>query len=71
MKRVISLILVLSFVLSFPICANAEENKKSNVKSSILMSLDTGDVIKQNNAYEHLSPASVTKLMSILLILKR
>lgn len=70
MKRVISLILVLSFVLSFPICANAEENKKSNVKSSILMSLDTCDVIKQNNAYEHLSPASVTKLMSILLILE-
>lgn len=70
MKRVISLILVLSFVLSFPICANATENKKLNVKSSILMSLDTGDVIKQNNAYEHLSPASVTKLMSILLILE-
>jgi len=70
MKRVISLILVLSFVLSFPICANAEENKKINVKSSILMNLDTGDVIKQNNAYEHLSPASVTKLMSILLILE-
>lgn len=70
MKRVISLILVLSFVLSFPIYANATENKKSNVKSSILMSLDTGDVIKQNNAYEHLSPASVTKLMSILLILE-
>lgn len=70
MKRVISLILVLSFVLSFPISANAAENKKINVKSSILMSLDTGDVIKQNNAYEHLSPASVTKLMSILLILE-
>ena len=70
MKRVISLILVLSFVLSFPICANAAENKKLNVKSSILMCLDTGDVIKQNNAYEHLSPASVTKLMSILLILE-
>ena len=70
MKRVISLILVLSFVLSFPICANAEEKKKLNVKSSILMNLDTGDIIKQNNAYEHLSPASVTKLMSILLILE-
>lgn len=70
MKRVISLILALSFVLSFPICINAAENKKLNVKSSILMCLDTGDVIKQNNAYEHLSPASVTKLMSILLILE-
>lgn len=70
MKRVISLILALSFVLSFPICVNAAENKKLNVKSSILMCLDTGDVIKQNNAFEHLSPASVTKLMSILLILE-
>lgn len=70
MKRVISLILALSFVLSFPICVNAAENKKLNVKSSILMCLDTGEVIKQNNAYEHLSPASVTKLMSILLILE-
>lgn len=70
MKRVISLILALSFVLSFPVCVNAAENKKLNVKSSILMCLDTGDVIKQNNAYEHLSPASVTKLMSILLILE-
>lgn len=70
MKRVISLILALSFVLSFPICVNAAENKKLNVKSSILMCLDTGNVIKQNNAFEHLSPASVTKLMSILLILE-
>lgn len=70
MKRVISLILALSFVLSFPICVNAAENKKLNVKSSILMCLDTGDIIKQNNAFEHLSPASVTKLMSILLILE-
>lgn len=70
MKRVISLILAWSFALSFPICVNAAENKKLNVKSSILMSLDTGDVIKQNNAFEHLSPASVTKLMSILLILE-
>lgn len=70
MKRVISLMLALSFVLSFPICVNAAENKKLNVKSSILMCLDTGDVIKQNNAFEHLSPASVTKLMSILLILE-
>ncbi len=70
MKRVICLILALSFMLSFPVCANAAESKKINVKSSILMSLDTGDVIKQNNAYEHLSPASVTKLMSILLILE-
>lgn len=51
----------------------AEETKKKDeikVKSSILMCMDTGDVIKENNAYEHLSPASVTKIMSILLIME-
>ena len=39
-------------------------------KSSILMCADTGDIIYENNAYEHLSPASVTKVMSMLLILE-
>lgn len=70
MKRVISIVLVTSIVLSYPFCAFAKENDKINVKSSILMNLDTGKVIKENNAFEHLSPASVTKLMSILLILE-
>ncbi len=54
----------------FPLSADAKENKSIEVKSNILMNLDTGEVIKENNAYEHLSPASVTKLMSILLILE-
>ena len=40
------------------------------VKSSILMCMNTGDIISQDNAYEHLSPASVTKIVSILVILE-
>ncbi len=47
--------------------SNKEEIK---VKSSILMCMNTGDVISQDNAYEHLSPASVTKIVSILVILE-
>lgn len=70
MKRVISLILALSIVFTYPVIATAKENEEISAKSSILMSLDTGTVLKENNAYEHLSPASVTKLMSILLILE-
>ena len=38
--------------------------------SSILMCMDTGDVIREDNAYEHVSPASVTKIMSLLLIME-
>lgn len=32
--------------------------------------MNTGEVISENNAYEHLFPASVTKIMSIFLIAK-
>ena len=70
MKRIISIVLSLSIIFSCPIIVSAKDDKKINVKSSILMSLDTGEVLKEDNAYEHLSPASVTKLMSILLIIE-
>lgn len=70
MKRAISIILAMSILFAFPYSTYAKENKEIEVKSSILMNIDTGEVIKENNAYEHLSPASVTKLMSILLILE-
>lgn len=70
MKREISFILAILMLFAFPLSAKAEENKTIDAKSSILMNLDTGEVIKEHNAYEHLSPASVTKLMSILLILE-
>lgn len=46
------------------------EDKEVKVKSSILMCMNTGDVISEENAYEHLSPASVTKIVSMLIILE-
>lgn len=52
------------------IYAKTDESDKITSKSSILMCMDTGEIIKENNAYEHLSPASVTKIMSILLIME-
>ena len=70
MKREISFILAILMLFAFPLSAKAEEKKTIDAKSNILMNLDTGEVIKEHNAYEHLSPASVTKLMSILLILE-
>ena len=39
-------------------------------KSAVLMSLDTGEVLFAKNEKEHLSPASVTKIMTILLVLE-
>lgn len=39
-----------------------------SAKSAILMCMDTGDILYEKNADERRSPASVTKILSILLI---
>lgn len=73
MKKVIIFLLALSIFSALPLRALAAENNVGadyKSKSSILMCIDTKEIIKESNAYEHLSPASVTKIMSILLILE-
>ncbi len=76
MKSIISVMLCAVFALLAPLNCFAAENENSSApfedfsKSSILMCADTGDIIYEKNAYEHLSPASVTKVMSMLLILE-
>lgn len=71
-KKCIIFITALFLFISVPARVFAQEEVKENVKakSSILMCMDTGDIIKEENAYEHLSPASVTKVMSILLYME-
>lgn len=76
MKKIISLLLSLTLLFVFPINCYAEEETSGSAeiddksKSSILLCADTGEVIYEKNAYEHLSPASVTKVMSMLLVLE-
>lgn len=73
MKKCIIFIVSFCIFMSIPSTIFAEEQKEKKeieVKSSILMCMDTGDIIKEENAYEHLSPASVTKIMSILLFME-
>lgn len=74
MRKIIAIFITVALAISLPISVNAEEiNEKKDFdfsKASILMCADTGDIIYENNAYEHLSPASVTKIMSILLVLE-
>lgn len=77
MKRIIACLLAAFAVIIFPLQCFAEpevaeknDTIEDYAKSSILMCADTGDIIYEKNAYEHLSPASVTKIMSILLVLE-
>lgn len=67
MKKAIIFILSFSLFLLMPVRVFAQDEIK--VKSSILMCMDTKEVIVEENSYEHLSPASVTKIMSLLVIL--
>lgn len=69
MKKYIIFFMSLLIFVSMPVKIMAEE-KDIKVKSSILMCMNTGDIISEENAYEHLSPASVTKIASLLIILE-
>ena len=63
-------------ILNLPLNVYAEANDDGaeedgiQAESVILMCMDTGDVLFAKNGKEHLSPASVTKIMTILLILE-
>ena len=70
MKKVIIFLISVVLCINIPAIADAKEKEDENVKakSAVLMCMDTGEFLYTKNEYEHLSPASVTKIMSLLLI---
>ncbi|WP_188622467.1 D-alanyl-D-alanine carboxypeptidase family protein [Caldalkalibacillus thermarum] len=67
------LLLILSLILSGGFPASAEENDVDlapEAKSAILMDMDTGTVIYEKNADLRLPPASITKIMTMLLVME-
>ena len=60
---------VLLFLFMIPV-VYAEEDLASNSKSAILLEMSTGKVLYEKNANEKLAPASMTKVMSMLLIME-
>ena len=63
------LLLIISFCL-FTSGVNAAEDLAPNSKSAILIEQSTGKVLFEKNANEKLAPASMTKVMSMLLIME-
>ncbi|WHY65574.1 D-alanyl-D-alanine carboxypeptidase family protein [Neobacillus sp. SuZ13] len=76
MKRFVSLIVTIFLLTSlWSTSAFAAEEKKNadivnNVKSAILIERDTGKVLYEKNGNEELPPASMTKIMTMLLIME-
>ena len=72
MKRWIALLLT-CMLLALPTSALEEPGDDAlrlSAPSAILMEKRTGTVLYEKNAYEHLSPASVTKVMTMLLVVE-
>lgn len=58
-------------LLILPLYVNAEElNLAPNATSAIMIEASTGEIMYEKNAYEKLPPASMTKMMSMLLIME-
>lgn len=65
-------ILIFIFCLFLFSIVNAEEKEDlaPDAKSAIMIEASTGEILFQKNAYEKLPPASMTKMMSMLLIME-
>lgn len=84
MKKILSIILILISVLSFTVFSSFAEDEEAvntivqktdtgitvNAKSAILMDVSTGQVLFSANENERLYPASVTKIMPLLLFME-
>lgn len=68
MKK-ICLFLIL-FLIPLGIVQGEELNLAENAKSAILIEASTGEILYQKNANEKLAPASMTKMMSLILIME-
>ena len=69
MRKIGCLLIVLCWMLSAVPTAQATELGVPG-KSAVLMELATGRVLYEKNAHETLAPASVTKVMTMLLIME-
>lgn len=70
MKRVVGLLMAAVLVLvCLPVRAQAVDLNVAG-KSAVLMDVATGTVLYESNAHEALAPASVTKVMTLLLVME-
>ena len=69
MKRILWMVTVLITLVVLPFPAGAAQLQVAG-KSSLLMEVATGTVLQEHNAHDPLAPASVTKVMTMLLIME-
>ncbi len=74
MKKFISVLLCIFMAMSMSVIAFAEEDNtvtdNLSAKSAILMEVSSGQVLLEKNPDEKLPPASITKIMTLLLVME-
>lgn len=73
LKTVISLVLSAAIIVSCCVCSFAEGTQppvEIKAKAAVLMDVATGRVLMKHNENERLYPASVTKIMPLLLVME-
>lgn len=69
MKKIIIFLLVI--YLFIPLSIKAEDlSLANNAKSAVMLEVSTGEIIFEKNSHERLHPASMTKMMSLLIIME-
>lgn len=68
MKKILFVFLILVSLFIIPV--KAEEQMASNAKSAILIEASTGTILFEKSSNEKFAPASMTKMMSLLIIME-
>lgn len=69
MKKIVTLCICFGLLLSINL-VKADTDLAPNAKSAILIEASTGKIIYEKNSHEKLAPASMTKMMSMLVIVE-
>lgn len=68
MKKIV--VLLITIFMLFPLKVKGEISLAPNAKSAIMLEVSTGEILFEKNSHERLHPASMTKMMSLLLIME-
>lgn len=71
MKKVLVYIFISIFLFGIFPYVKAEENFLNNGKAGLLMEVDSGEILFEKNKDQQLSVASMTKMMSLILIMEK
>ena len=69
MKKILTFIFTLLFIIPV-VKAEETEDLAPNAASAIMIEASTGEILYSKNANEKMAPASMTKMMSMLLIME-